>query len=473
MFLSTPPSRVATSGRRCCYGSYLCFYPRHPRGWRRPVPDVGLRPHTCFYPRHPRGWRPRRRQYEVAANAVSIHATLAGGDHHSNLYTVADHVSIHATLAGGDSAATTGLAARGGVSIHATLAGGDGSNCVDVVIEVAFLSTPPSRVATGWSFPPLPCRRSFYPRHPRGWRHHAEPPRLSAVVVSIHATLAGGDEIRQQMRREGEEFLSTPPSRVATKCDGRERVPAFCFYPRHPRGWRRPCTRHKRDKFCFYPRHPRGWRPEYIGAKTGYKYVSIHATLAGGDSFNVRRCPRALHVSNHATLAGGDEMQAYFADEEKVFLSTPPSRVATHPSRKQLLQLVAFLSTPPSRVATTFGLPPSSLHFTFLSTPPSRVATSCFTCNAYAIGVSIHATLAGGDASPVRFPFAAGRFYPRHPRGWRRNTACTAMRIASFLSTPPSRVATETLLKDWRHNTVSIHATLAGGDGLPGAGRLR
>ena len=102
MFLSTPPSRVATqrAGKRSIYRTR--FYPRHPRGWRR---------------------------YEVrdihAGLGVSIHATLAGGDVGVYYYTYAQDVSIHATLAGGD-------------------------KDVDVGIERAgwFLSTPPSRVAT-------------------------------------------------------------------------------------------------------------------------------------------------------------------------------------------------------------------------------------------------------------------------------------------------------------------------------------
>ena len=79
MFLSTPPSRVATSlrSRRCPFPG--CFYPRHPRGWRHNATPItgteglflstppsrvatGARPRrarrqTDFYPRHPRGWR--------------------------------------------------------------------------------------------------------------------------------------------------------------------------------------------------------------------------------------------------------------------------------------------------------------------------------------------------------------------------------------------------------------------------------
>ena len=56
--------------------------------------------------------------------------------------------------------------------------------------------------------------------------------------------------------------------------------------------------------------------------------------------------------------------------------------------------------------------------------------------------VSIHATLAGGD--PALLP--------------------TTVSISQFLSTPPSRVATDTLTVTIACVDVSIHATLAGGD---------
>ena len=57
----------------------------------------------------------------------------------------------------------------------------------------AFLSTPPSRVAT----------------HYRDYRG-------CESQVSIHATLAGGDLIDDGRLLESPVFLSTPPSRVAT-----------------------------------------------------------------------------------------------------------------------------------------------------------------------------------------------------------------------------------------------------------------
>ena len=261
MFLSTPPSRVATESRSCRFHRYRCFYPRHPRGWRRLLSSIAQ-----------------------IALPVSIHATLAGGD---------------VVRFGGQS--------DQGVSIHATLAGGD-SQYEDILQgDTGFLSTPPSRVATllngvvicrsisfyprhprGWRLFARFCLCEificFYPRHPRGWRHLIWLVIFISNLVSIHATLAGGDGDEFPVYYFAKEFLSTPPSRVATI--------SVCGY--------------FQSSFSFYPRHPRGWRRVAIGVQEQHIIVSIHATLAGGDY---------VHSNLRINCVG--------------FLSTPPSRVAT------------------------------------------------------------------------------------------------------------------------------------------------
>ena len=202
-------------GRRRRGQVHNSFYPRHPRGWRRDCKSV-RRLHQSFYPRHPRGWRRPLILWYVFAGVVSIHATLAGGD----------------------------------------------ARWVCSVVQLSgFLSTPPSRVATG-----------------RGRRQGP------GKEVSIHATLAGGD--RGSVARG---------------------VMAICFYPRHPRGWRLPHGNSKADPTAsFYPRHPRGWRPSSTDPATPPSRVSIHATLAGGDELAKPGRKLTQSVSIHATLAGGD-----------------------------------------------------------------------------------------------------------------------------------------------------------------------
>ena len=239
-----------------------------------------------------------------------------------------------------------------------------------------FLSTPPSRVATAG------CRSGLWLR-----------------PVSIHATLAGGDLGPFLLRCFFQRFLSTPPSRVAT----------------------RPGSRGTRRWDCFYPRHPRGWRhcglPQY--GRTGR--VSIHATLAGGDSARV--------VTSFWFI---------------LFLSTPPSRVATpggssHHGPPGSVSIHATLAGGDAICSAR-----STASSRFLSTPPSRVATISGTARGTKTFVSIHATLAGGDSGSgfhfdgevyvsIHATLAGGDelmtsgsasistgFYPRHPRGWRR-----------------------------------------------------
>ena len=215
-------------------------------------------------------------------------------------------VSIHATLAGGDLLACPCRVEKS-VSIHATLAGGDLANLRGLYSEAMFLSTPPSRVATCGLSAGFRVGGCFYPRHPRGWRHEVMAWNDESEVVSIHATLAGGDVPWRRLCAPIYSFLSTPPSRVATEriYAGLNRIGGF--YPRHPRGWRHLIeAAHDILVKAFLSTPPsRVATPERI--PQGYLLVvSIHATLAGGDS-----CLRQNHTA------------------DRWFLSTPPSRVAT------------------------------------------------------------------------------------------------------------------------------------------------
>ena len=247
--------------------------------------------------------------------SVSIHATLAGGDgypfFHPTAYTA---VSIHATLAGGDSLPAVQsrhrlqffyprhprgwrLALVDFLIIPMAFLSTPPSRVATLygliaVICISFLSTPPSRVATSTARSKFPNTLRFYPRHPRGWRLHVDVLSFGFVSVSIHATLAGGDGLRPSS-----ETISTS------------------FYPRHPRGWRRPLL------FA-------GWLAVFVsihatlaggdGAgkySTGAYNVSIHATLAGGDASAPGKLFKSIFVSIHATLAGGDDERPF----QKVF----------------------------------------------------------------------------------------------------------------------------------------------------------
>ena len=151
---------------------------------------------------------------------------------------------------------------------------------------------------------------------------------------------------------------------------------------------------------------------------------------------------------------------------ERLFLSTPPSRVATQVFRR------FFFSLPVSIHATLAGGDicvriDARRRDRFLSTPPSRVATT----KSHAISafeeVSIHATLAGGDRNHIIPMVAFKLFLSTPPSRVATSYFRCRRRLFQFLSTPPSRVATSIFPSQMPTQQVSIHATLAGGDGLP------
>ena len=238
LFLSTPPSRVATEIIHSCAVAFSGFYPRHPRGWRRkkghqrdavhsfyPRHPRGWRHiypcyitmrYDSFYPRHPRGWRRIGIRQAYADGTVSIHATLAGGDY------------LHSAWSFGRALRFYPRHPRGWRLLRLAVG----------VRLCQFLSTPPSRVATKGDFNHdlhSPC---FYPRHPRGWRRWVPCRSCRFRTVSIHATLAGGDAFCSTASCTSSQFLSTPPSRVATLVGSHCNDRRSSFYPRHPRGWR-------------------------------------------------------------------------------------------------------------------------------------------------------------------------------------------------------------------------------------------
>ena len=147
---------------------------------------------ACFYPRHPRGWRP---------------------DHKSYLFALFEFLSTP------PSRVATAIITSGRLSamfLSTPPSRVATASASAVVFAGVFLSTPPSRVATRLCFTEICRTKSFYPRHPRGWR-------LCQILDKVFINYL---------------FLSTPPSRVATGrnatfIDGLNR-----FYPRHPRGWR-------------------------------------------------------------------------------------------------------------------------------------------------------------------------------------------------------------------------------------------
>ena len=172
-----------------------------------------------------------------------------------------------------------------------------------------FLSTPPSRVATATAAPLMKRSISFYPRHPRGWRLISYRFGPLWFNVSIHATLAGGDAVPSVMVQGRGLFLSTPPSRVATRENAESARNNAVSIHATLAGGDLPLLH---GRFCdnrFLSTPPSRVATEQKAVEVRLAEVSIHATLAGGDVvLFVHFCDIA--VSIHATLAGGDHQGA-------------------------------------------------------------------------------------------------------------------------------------------------------------------
>ena len=171
------------------------------------------------------------------------------------------------------------------ISIHAPREGSDKGDKGDTGAQGPFLSTLPARGATlcahgvvaheaisihapreGSDFCPSsrpPTKYHFYPRSPRGERRHrclsqGPPGRFlstlpargatptfagdaPALEISIHAPREGSDRLLwEHWENLMGQFLSTLPARGATSVCRHPGIEAGYFYPRSPRGERRP-----------------------------------------------------------------------------------------------------------------------------------------------------------------------------------------------------------------------------------------
>ena len=172
------------------------------------------------------------------------------------------------------------------ISIHALREEGDPYGWLLLTVTVQFLSTPSARRATTAAGACGSIGMHFYPRPPRGGRRlmtcrYQCPPCISihalreegdlvraisaprSFPISIHALREEGDAASawgrgcrnaisiHALREEGDfqpifpppqwvEFLSTPSARRATSRPRGPGPPGRNFYPRPPRGGRRP-----------------------------------------------------------------------------------------------------------------------------------------------------------------------------------------------------------------------------------------
>ena len=147
-------------------------------------------------------------------------------------------------------------------------------------------------------------------------------------------------------------------------------------------------------------------------------YISIHALREEGDFIFIR--------SGMALL---------------LFLSTPSARRATQCQRFGPPGQSDFYPRPP-RGGRPNVQPFRRGQHRFLSTPSARRATAMARRRMRQTTISIHALREEGDpARPTPRP-SMTNFYPRPPRGGRRNLVRVLIAHAVFLSTPSARRAT-------------------------------
>ena len=394
------------------------FYPRPPRGGRLVLPD-GWEVAPYFYPRPPRGGRQGKKWSDKEVIKISIHALREEGDQRNLCTGQHSRYFYPRPPRGGRRAEESVVFGVKAISIHALREEGDVQTQTATRLGDAFLSTPSARRATvlrdtfdydisisihalreEGDVPPRASFSSsfyFYPRPPRGGRLDRAAGRVAYLRISIHALREEGDSGRGCPWRRSGDFYPRPPrgGRPLRRC-GSSLASRFLSTPSARRATERALLL-PADQDHFYPRPPRGGRPLEGCVKIVPLLISIHALREEGD-----------------LRAAGQHRQHHI-----------------------------FLSTPSARRATGICQEPEALNDLFLSTPSARRATADVSgLVSDLLGISIHALREEGDILRMRQFSSLTYFYPRPPRGGRRQSSRTTAAIDTFLSTPSARRAT-------------------------------
>ena len=236
-----------------------------------------------FNPHHPRGWRLLPVRLCCCPEHISIHTTLAGGDH---IPPIPPYVSYTFQSTPPSRVAThirkSDIAQpRKFQSTPPSRVATKSLQFIQCVLQ--FQSTPPSRVAT-CSATLRSAQILFQSTPPSRVATMVRTDRVSRYTISIHTTLAGGDDKSIIPNPTNDRFQSTPPSRVATA----ESMIAV-----------------RQGAFQSTPPSRVATMPVHVPGGT-VLVISIHTTLAGGDRFAQCAYRPKLQISIHTTLAGGD-----------------------------------------------------------------------------------------------------------------------------------------------------------------------
>ena len=327
----------------------------------------------------------------------------------------------------------------------------------------------------------------FYPRPPRGGRRTQIQLRLADRDISIHALREEGDSRAFSTSRRSLTFLSTPSARRATSgvvvlnrsfqflsTPSARRATLDNFFNVRRVGISIHALREEGDPITsmmvrprsyFYPRPPRGGRPKKVlNTETG-ELISIHALREEGD-LHLFWCSSSagLFLSTpSARRATG--LSSATAKTTATFLSTPSARRATFNCSCCWCKLYRFLSTPSARRATLPILtaePVLYISIHALREEGDRIASAVIVC----APISIHALREEGDCNRHNRSARSRYFYPRPPRGGRRQRMHPGMLSNGFLSTPSARRATiaARTVMGFVIEKISIHALREEGD---------
>ena len=150
-----------------------------------------------------------------------------------------------------------------------------------------------------------------------------------------------------------------------------------------------------------------------------------------------------------------------------LFLSTPSARRATPAPVRAMYISVVFLSTPSARRATGSAARVHRPAYYFYPRPPRGGRRDA---NEFIAAVSIFlSTPSARRATHLAQRDSGDRrdFYPRPPRGGRHRSDMAQAATIQFLSTPSARRATTAEMRLTRHNwKISIHALREEGDAV-------
>ena len=150
-----------------------------------------------FQSTHPLRGATIRLVVQYDCKEISIHAPLAGCDVFMHTLEPSQaKISIHAPLAGFDLFPKPKPLPPQAISIHAPLAGCDTAKDADSTTDKQFQSTHPLRGAT-WVRPSNRSEMRFQSTHPLRGATKVLIPDPDVIPISIHAPLAGCDQIRQ------------------------------------------------------------------------------------------------------------------------------------------------------------------------------------------------------------------------------------------------------------------------------------